>query len=178
MLKIYLTNLGKYNEGFLVGEWVTLPVSDEELEAVLERIGISEDPDENGNYYEETFITDYETDIEGLNVGEYDSISDLNDLAESVEGLDSYEETALEAFLENGCSFEEALENVKDGNYRIYSDCHDMTDVAYEVVEELDYLHGVPENIARYFDYESFGRDLGIEGTFIFIGCDCIELIY
>lgn len=30
-INIYLTNLGKYNEGELVGEWVELPVSDEEL---------------------------------------------------------------------------------------------------------------------------------------------------
>ena len=46
MLRIYLTNLGKYNEGQLIGEWVELPCTDEELEAVKERIGIS---DENGN---------------------------------------------------------------------------------------------------------------------------------
>lgn len=176
MLKIYLTNLGKYNEGFLVGEWVTLPVSDEELEAVLERIGISEDPDENGNYYEETFITDYETDIEGLTVGEYDNLDELNEIAEQTDGLQDYELIALQAFLEEGYSFENALEAVTDGEYTIYSDCHDMTDVAYEVVEQCDYLHGIPENIARYFDYESFGRDLSFEGTYVFIGSDCVEI--
>lgn len=59
MLKIFLTNLGKYNEGELVGEWISLPVSEEELEAVKERIGINEQ-------YEEWFITDYETDITGV----------------------------------------------------------------------------------------------------------------
>ena len=42
MLRIYLTNLGKYNEGQLVGEWVELPVTEEELEKVFERIGINE----------------------------------------------------------------------------------------------------------------------------------------
>ena len=50
-MKIYLTNLGKYNEGELVGEWVELPASQEELEKVFERIGINEE-------YEEYFITD------------------------------------------------------------------------------------------------------------------------
>lgn len=29
MMNIYLTNLGKYNEGELVGEWVQLPISNE-----------------------------------------------------------------------------------------------------------------------------------------------------
>ena len=43
MMNIYLTNLGKYNEGELVGEWVKLPVSDEELQKVFERIGINEE---------------------------------------------------------------------------------------------------------------------------------------
>ena len=49
MLRIFLTNLGKYNEGQLIGEWVELPCTDDELEAVKERNGISDEPDENGN---------------------------------------------------------------------------------------------------------------------------------
>ena len=35
MMNIYLTNLGKYNEGELVGEWVQLPISNEELQEVF-----------------------------------------------------------------------------------------------------------------------------------------------
>lgn len=38
-MKIFLTNLGKYNEGELIGEWVELPASQEELKKVFERIG-------------------------------------------------------------------------------------------------------------------------------------------
>ena len=36
MLRIFLTNLGRYNEGRLIGEWVELPCTDNELEAVKE----------------------------------------------------------------------------------------------------------------------------------------------
>ena len=50
-MKIYLTNLGKYNEGELVGKWFELPILDIN-EALLE-IGV-----ENGTPYEEFFITD------------------------------------------------------------------------------------------------------------------------
>lgn len=53
MMNIYLTNLGKYNEGFLIGEWVSLPISNEDIKNVLKRIKISNKPDANGNYYEE-----------------------------------------------------------------------------------------------------------------------------
>ena len=37
----FVTNLGKYNEGMLVGEWVKLPTTEEEMQKVFERIGMS-----------------------------------------------------------------------------------------------------------------------------------------
>lgn len=40
ILEAYVTNLGKYNEGELIGEWVKFPVSKEEYQNVLERMRI------------------------------------------------------------------------------------------------------------------------------------------
>lgn len=170
MLKIYLTNLGKYNEGILQGEWVELPVSQDELKEVFKRIGINEQ-------YEEYFITDYECDF--YEVGEYENLDTLNEIAEKLNELEEEESTVAKALMsECGYTLDEAIEKVNNGDYRIYSECNDMTDVAYEVVEECGYLNNVPENVARYFDYEAFGRDLGIEGTFIFLdNGDCLEVI-
>ena len=51
----FITNLGKYNEGELVGEWVKFPTTSEELQKVFERIGIGS-KDDFGNPYEEWFI--------------------------------------------------------------------------------------------------------------------------
>ena len=34
----FITNLGKYNEGELVGEWVKFPTTSEELQKVFERL--------------------------------------------------------------------------------------------------------------------------------------------
>ena len=160
MMNIYLTNLGKYNEGQLIGEWVELPVSNEELQKVFERIGINEE-------YEEYFITDYECDF--YEVGEYESLDTLNEIAERIEELGEEESEVVKALMsELGYTLNEAIDKVNSGDYRIYSDCDDMTDIAYQVVEECGYLNNVPDNVARYFDYESFSRDLGIEGTYIF----------
>ena len=79
---------------------------------------------------------------------------------------------------ECGYDLDDAIEKAESGDYRIYTDCNDMTDVAYAVVEECDYLRNVPETVARYFDYEAFGRDLGIEGSFHFLdNGNCIEII-
>lgn len=159
-MKIFLTNLGKYNEGELIGEWVELPVSQEELKKVFERIGINEE-------YEEYFITDYECDL--YEVGEYENIDKLNDIAERIKELDEEKSKVVNALIQKlDYTLYEAIDKVNSGDYMIYNDCENMTDVAYHVVEECGYLDKVPDNVACYFDYESFGRDLGIEGTYIF----------
>lgn len=170
MMNIYLTNLGKYNEGELVGEWVQLPISNEELQEVFKRIGINKE-------YEEYFITNYECDF--YEIGEYENIDTLNEIAEKIDNLDEEQEQVVKVLMsECGYDLDDAIEKAENGDYRIYSNCDNMTDVAYAVVEECDYLRNVPENIARYFDYEAFGRDLGIEGSFHFLdNGDCIEII-
>ena len=168
-MKIFLTNLGKYNESELIGEWVELPVSQEELKKVFERIGINEE-------YEEYFITDYECDL--YEVGEYENIDTLNEIAERIKELDEEESKVVKALMsELGYTLDEAIGKVNSGDYRIYSDCDNMTDIAYQVVEECGYLNNAPDNVARYFDYESFGKDLGIEGNYIFLdGSEVIEI--
>ena len=61
----FITNLGKYNEGELVGEWVKFPTTSEELKKVFERSGIGS-KDDFGNPYEEWFISDYDCYVDGL----------------------------------------------------------------------------------------------------------------
>lgn len=170
MMNVFVTNLGKYNEGELIGEWVELPVSQEELQKVFERIGINEE-------YEEYFITDYECDF--YEVGEYESIDTLNEIAEQLEELDEEQQDVVKVMMsECGYQLNEAIEKVNNGDYTIYNDCDDMEDVAYQIVEECGYLTNVPDNVARYFDYEAFGRDLRLEGTFIFTDNGaCVEVM-
>lgn len=168
-MKIFLTNLGKYNEGELIGEWVELPASQEELKKVFERIGINEE-------YEEYFITDYECDL--YEVGEYENIDKLNDIAERIKELDEEKSKVVKALIQKlDYTLYEAIDKVNSGDYMIYNDCENMTDVAYQVVEECGYLENVPDSVARYFDYESFGRELEIEGNYIFLdGSEVIEI--
>lgn len=166
MLKINVTNLKKYNEGALVGEWVSLPC--EGLEEVLNKIS------NNGN--DELFISDYETDISNLKISEYDDILQLNEIAEEIDNLSDDEVIALQAYLEQYNDIEQALEEVRQGNYTIYYDCDDMEDVAYQVVNDCGLLDGVPEEVKIYFDYEAYGRDMEINGTFIQIDNSFVEL--
>lgn len=54
ILSAYVTNLGKYTEGELVGKWLDFPTTQTKINTVLKEIGI------DGIRYEEIFITDYE----------------------------------------------------------------------------------------------------------------------
>jgi antirestriction protein len=167
MLKIYVTNLSKYNEGVLVGEWVSLPCED--IKEVLDKI--------SNNDNDELFISDYETDISGLKIGEYEDILQLNEIAEEIEEMREDELIAFQAYLEQYANnMEQALEEVRQGNYRIYYDCDNMEDVAYQVVNDCGLLDGVPEEVKIYFDYEAYGRDMEINGTFIQIDNSFVEL--
>lgn len=78
-IKLCVQNLGKYNEGELVFEWLTLPATDEEIQETLKNIGI------DGVNYEEYTIADYEAPF---HIGEYDSIDKWNNVAEKMEGIE------------------------------------------------------------------------------------------
>lgn len=169
MFRIFLTNLGKYNEGELVGEWVDLPIYD--FSDVLENIGISDEPAENGCYYEEYFITDFETDY-NITIGEYDNIYELDELAERLEGLTDYEKEIVKAYCEV-CSdnLEDALDHIDDCIF--YQNCS-LYDVAVELADETlasyagssKAAEAVVDFASSYFDYNAFARDLGYDGYY------------
>lgn len=116
MIELCLTNLGKYNEGELIYSRLVLPATTEEIETAYDKIGVAD-----GTMYEEAFISDYETDINGLSISEYASLDDLNELAEELESFDEYELEAFGAMLEYGYATDEALKKVQDGDYMYYS---------------------------------------------------------
>ena len=68
-IAVYIANLGKYNEGYLVGAWFTFPIDEED---VKEKIGLNEQ-------YEEYAIHD--TDNFPIAIGEYVSIEELNEVS-------------------------------------------------------------------------------------------------
>lgn len=153
--KIALTNLGKYNEGELVFTWLSVPFTSEELEKAFDEIEVAPNTE-----YEEYFISDYETDIKGLEIHEYENLDNLNDLLERIESLDAYEVEVLEAIIEaSGESLENALETLEKSNYIYYSDIDSYEELAEQFVEEG--LFGkIPSLLKSYIDYEKFGRDL------------------
>lgn len=165
----YVTNLGKYNEGELVGEWVKFPCDEEELEKVFERIGINSE-DEFGNVYEEYFMTDYDIYVDGLKwdmLGEYISVERLNEIAQLFEDVEDYNSELFSAILEYESivsieDIEYAIENID--NYTLLSDVNDYYDLGYYWIENSGcYNLSSMGNLSCYFDYEAFGRDISLD---------------
>ena len=170
IIKGYITNLGKYNEGVLAYKLISFPISDEELNEALKEIDCMY-TDENGvvhnPLYEEYFFSDWECKIP-FDFGEFPNISEINDIAERVEALEAYEQDVLKVILEEHTSnIDEALRIVEGNRYITWWDCDCMADVAERMAAEFGDLNDVPERLQYYIDYEAWGRDLAIEGTFL-----------
>ena len=79
-MKIFITNLAKYNEGILKGEWICLPMDEMKLQSKIKNIL---------GGAEEFFISDYEAPFI---ISEYDNVSKLNEFAEKLDGIQERDE--------------------------------------------------------------------------------------
>ena len=170
IVKGYITNLGKYNEGILAYKLISSPIDEDELNEALKSIGCKY-VDENGvvhnPLYEEFFFSDWECEIP-FDFGEFPNISEINDMAERVEAVQEYEQEVLGVILEEYTSnSDEALRIVENDSYITWWDCDCMADVAERMAAEFGDLNDVPEHLQYYIDYEAWGRDLELEGTFL-----------
>lgn len=166
MINIAITNLGKYNEGELIFKWLELPFSEEEFVAALSEIGINDE-------YEEYFISDYETDLD-MKIGEYENITKLNELAETLDSLDKDELEQLKALIEvDILSFDDVDEDIKlKMQDYFFIQLEDMSNTDLALGYALAEINGIEEklselNLQYYFDYEKYGRDASFDGIYV-----------
>lgn len=164
MLKVFMNTWGNYNEnGADGGEWITLPMDEDELEEKL--VALAE---AMGDHDPEWAIHDYEweSNIEFGEVHEMDNIVKWNLLCEELESLDETELKEIAAAIEAmGYSLEEAIDRQQRGYFSFYPE-QSMLDVAYYLVDECYITKDTPEIFSRYFDYDAFARDLGFDGYY------------
>ena len=168
-LGVWIGNLGKYNEGELIGEWVRFPTTRKEINEVMKRIGIGS-RDFFGQPYEEWFIGDYDCYVKGMSgyLGEYESLDELNYLTSRIEKMADDE-------------YEVFLSAIELGDY--LSGTKDLINLTYNV-EDYEFDPGIHsdaelgrvafnewapsavrdwKDLANYFDYEKYGRDIRLE---------------
>jgi len=161
VFEAYITNLGKYAEGQLVGETLKFPATTEEVQSLLKNIGV------DGVRYEEFFITAFDGDVMGLYdyLTEYENLDELNHLAHLISELDSDKIETLEAALNKGdhtSSVADIINLVHNLDcYSLHPGVTDDETLGRIYVEDMELLD-VPDNVLPYFDFEAYGRDMRI----------------
>ena len=166
----FITNLGNYNEGELIGEWVKFPTTKEEITKVFDRIGIGK-ADEFGNTYEEWFITDYECPVHGVYdmLGEYENLDKLNYLASLIDELPNYEQEKFVSIMDSGCSSVNCIDDLINltfnlDAYNFIPGIETDSDLGYSHVHETGIYNEKEFGILiNYIDYEALGRDIRLD---------------
>ena len=160
MLNVWIGNLGKYNEGELVGGWLKLPKSDKEIDEFLKNVV------ELNDEYEEYMINDYETDLP-YKVYEYDSIRELNLLAKIAEEVEDMDKINGYIDAQGSLSKLELMNLLKqEDRISFYNYEDDVTNASlehkygYTMAELWGVARLLEDNdLSMYFDYEKYGRD-------------------
>lgn len=178
MLEIYLTDLAAYNQGYLVGRWIRLPLAPFELAQALSEVLTEGEHECKSSHHEEYFITDHDwLDNEAFfHIDEYEDIYALNEKLQIIEEQAPDKHSVI-AFLlhENiAADLEDAIAKVDDV---IVHKNQTMEDIAYEVMQELYGADLLPSIIANHIDYEGIGREFEMDGNYYEYGSDIYEYV-
>ena len=153
---VFVENGLDYRNVGMSGAWFDLPMTDDELVEAFAKIGVKYSDDDcvlNRDYV----ITDFDNNVE-YEVGDYEPIGLLNDLAERLNNVDDL--VWLQAYMdETGESLDEAIDHYEDNS--VWYGGMTLEEVAEELVDDTENLS---EFARRYFDYEALARDLRIDG--------------
>ena len=157
--KLYVVNATEYGKGDEVGTWLNLPMTCNELDVTLEKIGMST----HDNY----IIMDAEVKLPfTYEIGEYTSLEYLNSLANALAEIELKGDLEwVAAYIEaTGDSLEYTIDN-----YEKHSTFHEgqtLANVAWNKAHAYFDAYRVPECISRYFDYDALEADLEQDGYY------------
>lgn len=160
--------LNYLNLGNMAFDTLVLPASDEEIDLFWNRLNPM-DSDCELQWVDSEF-TNLVSNYNDLSLSELKELSELSD--------HEFENFDLVFY---ACdNFTEAMEIFANDNYIIYSDCRNDYDLGYEIAEQQGLISANDDSIlARYFDYDSFGKDCRLEGNFTQVNSDTvIEIIW
>ncbi len=161
--KIYVSTYGKYNDGSLKGRWFDLE-SFQNAESFDQacRAFHSDEPEP------ELMFQDWEN-IPSFLICEYFLHPDAFLYFQSIAEMDQTTAEAFRLYCANitswpayGNDFEAMLEEFNESYQGYYGGAmkDPKTEFAYQYIEDIGLLAGVPQMLERYFDYDAFGRDM------------------
>lgn len=179
-ISIWVGNLHLYNTGKLEGDWINLPMKDEELDAVLAEIS------RDGRHEVMIFDKESREDCQAIcnEIGEYEDIHEVNLVAKL---LGNEPHPAVELFVEHSGSlslreianliyqedeipyYEYDFDGIQDKNS--FSLMSDETKLGYTMIEQNEKLKKVLEStkvngtsLYSYVDVNGIGRDAVLSG--------------
>lgn len=162
MLKIFITNLSEYNNGNLIGEWVSLPSDSSFLNQTINKILSSDDS-------EEVFITDWEwDDITIFEIGEYDSIQLLNSKIVKLNDLTTYQLESISFLISERICKSDDIEDCINQSYDVVIHRNkSMKDIGKERIKEMIGYGEIPSIITNNIDFDGVGEEIRIGGYFV-----------
>ena len=169
-MRIYVANLAAYNSGYLVGEWIDLPLDEDELQEKIDEV-LNAWNDGFGPS-EEYAIHDYELPFD---IEEYDSPFIINKYVYRIKKLEVRAEDIKPIFDYFG-DIEAVLDILESGNFIFYQ-CDNMAEVAEEFFEENYNFDDLPSEVKYNIDWEAIGETMEKNGTFIEVENGFVEII-
>lgn len=162
MLDIYLNTRKNHTSNDIDGgQWITLPMEDEELKEAMEAIAKS-----LGENDPEWFIYDHEwtCEIELFEVSENKSIETINNRLQGIDKLSEYDQKEIAAAIEAySYTLEKALELQKNDHFHLHEGMT-LYEVAVQIAHKIMGDQNSMNFCKKYFDYEAFAKDLAKEG--------------
>lgn len=179
MLKVFVTDLSAYNKGYLIGEWVDLPIVD--IDDCIKHVLLKGEDVCAKEYgyeeHEEYFITDWEwEDVDVFHVDEYENIHNLNNQLKLLKNETTYTLKVVSFLLSQNIAtnIEDALSKIDSV---VLHENQDMNDVAYEFLSSYYDIDNLPSIIANNIDYEGVARELQYDGRYYEMNRDIYEYI-
>lgn len=162
-IKIWVGNLGKYNEGELVGDWFTLP---HDVSDIMKTIGVAD-----GTEYEEWEIFDWEGHSV-VDINRYSNISELNNIAEELSSLSKRQFEVLSILVDQGILSNKTLtdisisidEVISERSIRIHDGVSSTEDIARKFALESDDIKE-DHPLYYYIDFEHYAKDIGLNNN-------------
>jgi antirestriction protein len=160
-IRIYVACLASYNAGELHGKWIDANQPPKEIFAEISAM-LKASP-ERGS--EEWAVHDYEG-FGGLSLSEWPSIERVSKIAGLIE--EHGDAFSLWYSVQDGQHFE--TEELEEKFLEQWQGAHDSKEAfADYLLDSTGQLSELPEFARRYFNFESYARDLELSGDYAFV---------
>ena len=157
MLNLYTANLAKYNEGYLVGDWIMLPTDDETLSQHIRTV-LGDNEEYAIHDYEKTFP---------IEIHEYSNIYALNRTMQALESVAEGDRQVIALIADDeGMPITQVIEEWTDGKYNVFP-CNTLDQLGNYLNDNGLLGYEIPTEVIDYIDFENLADDWLMGGNYI-----------